>query len=251
MSNSHLRQRESCSWCMWPKVHIMDVDVCSTHVSQVEEVYMNSIKVKVHYEINLWQAQGNMVGTSKWRWTDDPRQFLMIPKMSPTWIRSIRKALGAYIKIWHFIVNHQFMVILMMPFVSKMQVKWMGFRSLSPYGSKYFRNFKPCSNLVTMGLFLWMPCLATIMWSTTYSHWWCLIFITQECELLKLLRVSKHVKIWWSGWMPYKQNFKLACATLETIMFHCGWCPIGTPSIVVDYIFLKKFIALSYVLVLC
>jgi hypothetical protein len=24
-----------------------------------------------------------------------------------------------------------------------------------------------------------------------------------------------------------------AYATLETIMFHCTWCPIGTPSIVI------------------
>jgi hypothetical protein len=39
-------------------------------------------------------------------------------------------------------------------------------------------NFMPCSNSVTTRLFLWMSCLGPMMWSTTYSHWWCSIFIS-------------------------------------------------------------------------
>jgi hypothetical protein len=53
-SNSHLSQWRSCSWCMWPKVHITNVSMC---VPQVEGFYMDPIKVGVHHETNLWQAQ--------------------------------------------------------------------------------------------------------------------------------------------------------------------------------------------------
>jgi hypothetical protein len=35
------------------RVHIMDVSVCSTCISQVEGVYMDPIKVRVHHEANL------------------------------------------------------------------------------------------------------------------------------------------------------------------------------------------------------
>jgi hypothetical protein len=31
----------------------MDVDVCSMHVSHIEIFYMDSIRVRVHYEANL------------------------------------------------------------------------------------------------------------------------------------------------------------------------------------------------------
>ncbi len=65
LSDPHLNQWKSCSWCMWPKVHTMNVNICSTCVSQVKEDYMNPITVRVHWEINWWQAQGNLVGTSK------------------------------------------------------------------------------------------------------------------------------------------------------------------------------------------
>ncbi len=62
-----------------------------------------------------------------------------------------------------------------------------------------------------MDLFLWMPHLVPMMWSTTYSHWWHLIFIKQGCQLLGLSQVDKHVKIWWSGWMPCGQSFFRIC----------------------------------------
>jgi hypothetical protein len=70
-SNSYLGQWKSCSWCMWPKVHIMDASICSTCISQVEGVYMDPIRVRVHHEANLWQAQRNLVGTNNCKWADD------------------------------------------------------------------------------------------------------------------------------------------------------------------------------------
>jgi hypothetical protein len=79
-SNSYSGQWRSYSWCMWPRVHITDVGICSTHVSQVEGVYMDPIRVKVHCERNLWQAQINLVGTSEYRWMDDPWWFPMTPR---------------------------------------------------------------------------------------------------------------------------------------------------------------------------
>jgi hypothetical protein len=76
----YLGQWRSYSRCMWPRVHIMDVGICSTHVSQVEGVYMDPIRVKVHRETNLWQAQKNLVGTSECGWADGPRWILMTPR---------------------------------------------------------------------------------------------------------------------------------------------------------------------------
>jgi hypothetical protein len=69
-----------CSLCMWPKVHIMDVNICSTCVSQVKGVYMDPIRVRVHSETNLWQAQRNLVGTSECKWTNDLGWFLTTPR---------------------------------------------------------------------------------------------------------------------------------------------------------------------------
>jgi len=63
-SDSHSNKWRSCSQCMSPKVHIMDVSVCSTCISQVEGVYMDPIRV----EANLWQTQGNLVGTNVSEW---------------------------------------------------------------------------------------------------------------------------------------------------------------------------------------
>jgi len=54
---------------------ITNLNICSTCISQVEGVYMDLIKVRVHHEANLWQAQRNLVGTGKCRWIDDPRWF--------------------------------------------------------------------------------------------------------------------------------------------------------------------------------
>jgi hypothetical protein len=119
--NSHSNQWRSYSRCMWTKVHIMDVSVCSTYMSQVERVYMDPIRVKVHHEINLWQTQGNLVGkiASEWMTWDDFNDS----KISPTWIVSIKGVFEAYIKTQHFPFSHGFVFILMMYFISNLHVK--------------------------------------------------------------------------------------------------------------------------------
>ncbi len=48
-------------------------------ISQVEGVYIDLIRVRVHCETNSWQAQGNLVGTSEFRWMDDPWWFPTTP----------------------------------------------------------------------------------------------------------------------------------------------------------------------------
>jgi len=78
--DSHLGQWKSYSQCMWPKVHITNVGICSMHVSQVEGVYMDPIKVKVHCEANLWQAQRNLVGMGECKSTNDLRWFPTTPR---------------------------------------------------------------------------------------------------------------------------------------------------------------------------
>jgi hypothetical protein len=64
---------------MWPEVHITDVGICSTCISQVG-VYIDPIKVREHCESNSWQAQGNLVGTSECKWTDDLGWFPTTPR---------------------------------------------------------------------------------------------------------------------------------------------------------------------------
>jgi len=128
--DSYSGQWKSCSQCMWPKVHIMNVNICYICISQIERVYMDPIKVRVHHEANLWQAQRNLVGMGKWGWVDDPGWFLMT-NILPTWTRSTRGALGTNTQTWRFPFSHGFVFILMMVFISRMQVRWMGFMSLS------------------------------------------------------------------------------------------------------------------------
>ncbi len=84
--DSYSSQWRSYSRCMWPKVHITNVDICSTCISQVG-VHMDQFKVRVHHEANLWQAQRNLAGTGKCRWINDmgwfpttPRYHLLGPK---------------------------------------------------------------------------------------------------------------------------------------------------------------------------
>jgi hypothetical protein len=81
-SDSHSSQWRSCSWCMWPKVHIIDVDICLTNVSQVEGICMDPIKVRVHCEASLWQTQRSLVSMGKCGWVNYPRWF-------PTTLRSL------------------------------------------------------------------------------------------------------------------------------------------------------------------
>jgi hypothetical protein len=85
---SHLGQWKSYSQCMWPRVHIMDVDVCSMHVSHIEIFYMDSIRVRVHYEANLWQTQRILMGMGECGWTNDPRWFLTTPRYHLFWLKA-------------------------------------------------------------------------------------------------------------------------------------------------------------------
>jgi hypothetical protein len=78
--DSYSGQWRSCSWCMWPMVQITDVDICSMCISQVERIYMDPIRVRVHRETNLWQAQRNLVGMSKCKWMDDAGWFPTTPR---------------------------------------------------------------------------------------------------------------------------------------------------------------------------
>jgi hypothetical protein len=79
-SNSYSSQWKSYSWCMWPKVHIANVGICSTCIPQVEGVYMDPIRIRVHHETNLWQAQRNLVGIGECEWANDLGWFPMTPR---------------------------------------------------------------------------------------------------------------------------------------------------------------------------
>jgi len=63
----------------WLVVHITNVSICFTHVLQIERFYMDPIRVRVHRETNLWQAQGNLVGKGECRWVDDMIWLAKIP----------------------------------------------------------------------------------------------------------------------------------------------------------------------------
>jgi len=52
----------------------------STYVLQVERFYMDLIRVEIHREVNLWQAQGNLVGKGECRWANDTRWLAKIPR---------------------------------------------------------------------------------------------------------------------------------------------------------------------------
>ncbi len=54
----------------------MDVNICSTCISQVEGIYMDPIRVRVHCETNLWQTQRNLVGIDEYGWADASGWFL-------------------------------------------------------------------------------------------------------------------------------------------------------------------------------
>jgi hypothetical protein len=128
-SNTHSSQWKSCSQCMWPGVHIKDIDVCSTHVSQVEGIYMDPIKVKVHHKENLWQTQKKLVGMGKCGWIDYPRWFLTISSYCLFGSKAQEGHLTLAQKPGTF---HLVMGCVHPCDVFYFQVKWMGFMSLSP-----------------------------------------------------------------------------------------------------------------------
>jgi hypothetical protein len=113
--DSHLGKGRSCSWCMWPKVHITYVSICSTHVSQVKGVYMDPLGLGYTMK-QIYDKHKKIGGIGQmWlsRWT---RMISSDSKILFTWIESTRGALGAYKKTQHFSFSHGFMFILMMFF---------------------------------------------------------------------------------------------------------------------------------------
>jgi hypothetical protein len=73
----------------------------------------------------IWWARVN-VG-NKW-----PEMISYDSKISPIWIGSTRRTFGTNTQTQLFLFIHGFVLILMMFLISKMQVRWMGFMSLSP-----------------------------------------------------------------------------------------------------------------------
>ncbi len=61
-------------------VHITNVSIWSTCVSQVDGVYMDPIRVRVHREANLSWTQRNLVGMGECGWVDDLGWFPTTPR---------------------------------------------------------------------------------------------------------------------------------------------------------------------------
>jgi hypothetical protein len=89
----------------------------------------------------------------------------------------------------------------------------------------------------------------TDMWNTTCSHWWHLIFIRHGCQLLGSSWIDKYAKIWWSGWVFCKQSSS-CISHIRNYMFHCRWCPKGTPNIGVSFILFFGCIILCFCIIL-
>jgi len=233
-SESYLGQWRSYSRCMWPKVHIMDVNICSMCISQVEGVYMDPIKVKVHYETNLWQAQTNLVGigecVSKW-----PEMISYDSKILPTWTGSTRGALGTCRQTRCFPFNHGFVLNLMMFLISKMQVRQMD--------SCPFHHRDPdtyiASNLIPIQS-QWVYFYGCHVWhqqcESKYHLFTLMAFDFHRTRVLySCLGYYELTNMWRFGgvvWCLVGKAF-LPYARLETIMSHCGWCPTRTLNIMV------------------
>ncbi len=82
-----------------------------------------------------------------------------------------------------------------------------------------------------MRIFPWIPHLALMMWTTIYSHWWYLIFITLGCQLLKSSQANKLVKIWNPMVNSITSETCGKHVQVETFMFYYGWCPTKTTTL--------------------
>jgi hypothetical protein len=135
----------------------------------------------VHHETNLWQAQGNLVGTSKCGWMNDLRWFPTIPRYHLFGLEAQEGHLACTQKldIFHSIIDDIW-------FSSHMGASHLGHHEL------------------------------TNMW-----------------------RFGGVV-----GCPTDKAPF--AYATLETIMFHYGWCPTRTLNIRVGCILFFNFLLHSF-----
>jgi len=93
----------------------------------------------------------------------------------------------------------------------------------------------PCSNWVTTWHYLWMPHLALMKWNTNCSYW-CMIWPSSHM-VANHLGHHESTNMWkLSGVVRCSvDKSPITNATLETILFHYGWCPIRILNIVVGY----------------
>jgi hypothetical protein len=217
---------------MWPKVHIKEVGICSMCVSQVEGVYMDPIKVRVHREANLWQAQRNLVGTNKCEWMDDlgwfptnPSYCLLRPETQEQHLALAHKP-----NDFHPIVG--------------LCSSWCCFLFLGcrwgEWDSCPFHH-RDQDTYATLG--------HAPIWSQQAYFYVCHIW-HQWCEIpfihIDGVWFSSHkggnclvyhelANMWRLGGMVECPTSitSLAYARLDTIMFQHGWCPTQTPSITV------------------
>ncbi len=222
-SDSHLGQWRSYSQCMWPRVHIMDVGICSTCVSQVEGVYMNPIRVRVHCETNLWQTQRNLVGMGKCMWAYDLRWFPMIPRyclLEPK-AQESHLALAQKPNTFHLIMG--------------LCSSWWCFLFLGCRWGEW--NLGPFHHTDTFTYSASNHAPIQSQWAYFYGcHIW-----HQHCEVPSIhidgVWFSSHMgasclgyhelaNMWRLGGMVECPSGKttFTYATLETIMFHYGWC---------------------------
>jgi hypothetical protein len=150
---------------------------------------------------NIWQFGGpkSMQGNPWLGMISSRYKTLLI------WTKNTRRVNGGYIGTRQILFNHRYVFTQMMFFKFKAHVRW-GFKSSSTLGSKHLCNSRKCSNYMIIRLFVWMPHLASLIWSTISSHWWHLSFIALRCRLLGSSPVDKLAKIWWNGWFHYGPN---------------------------------------------
>ncbi len=232
--NSYSGQWRSYSWCTWPWVHIMKVNICSKCISQIKGVYMDPIKVRVHCEANLWQTQRNLVGTSECGWAYDLRWFPTIPRYC---------LLGLKAQEGHLVLAHKPNV-----FHSVMGLcsSWWYFlflgRRWGEWDSCPFHHKDPDTYATSSHVPIWSQ------WVYFYG---CLIWhLRCEIPLIHIdgvwfsshrgascLGYHESTNMWKLGGMVecHVGKASFAYVRLETIMFHCGWSPIRIPSIAVSY----------------
>ncbi len=240
-SNSHLGQWTSYSQCMWPRVHITDVGVCSMHVSQVEGVYMDPIRVEVHCEANLWQTQRNLVGTGKCKSTNDPGWFPTTPRYLLLKLETQKKGsvFAQKPNIFH-------------PFMGLWSSWWcllfLGCR-WNEWDSRPFHH-KDLDTYIALGH-------ALIRLDQAYFYGCHIWYQQYEVPPIHIDGVwfSSHKGASCLGYHESTNMWKLggviecpmgkaslAYATFETIMFHYGWCPTITPNIAIGCTFTFYFL---------
>ncbi len=217
---------------MWPRVHITDVSICSMCISQVERVYMDPIRVRVHYEANLWQSQRNLVGMGECGWVDDPGWFPTIPRYL---------LLGPETQEKHLALAHKLNVFhLVMGLCSSWWCFLFPRCRWGEWDSCPFHHRDP-NTYATLG-HAPIGSQRAYFYGCHVWHQWCevpLIHIDgvwfSSHRGANCLGYHKSTNMWRLGGMvecPVSKAF-FTYARLETIMFHCGWCPTKTLSIAI------------------